>query len=330
MPSFDSTPISPSITSTIRFAIESPRPKPSCSSEPDPGRSARTPGPPPPAAIPVPVSATSIKTSPSPPRRARSVTTPGGGVFLNAFVSRPISTWRRSTGSPCASTLRLDLELDLDPVGRRHRLGGLLDRDPDVERLRSSPPDSLHPGQGQQRVREAGDPLDVLGEAGQEVVARVRVVLGAGAQDLDRARDAGDRVAQLVGGVGDELALGELAAKPAVRSRTTASTASSAGSWRIPIAYTRSPTRRPSCSAAPRSAARRSQGTSAVDRLAVGADQRLGGAIREPHLRRQGRRPSPRRRARRRSPTAGRAPTTAPRRSLAARPASSRAPSRAR
>ena len=35
-PTFDSTPISPSITSTIRFAIESPRPKPSCSSEPEP------------------------------------------------------------------------------------------------------------------------------------------------------------------------------------------------------------------------------------------------------------------------------------------------------
>src|SRR6185295_7399768 len=35
-PSFDSTPISPSITSTIRFAIASPRPKPSCTREPEP------------------------------------------------------------------------------------------------------------------------------------------------------------------------------------------------------------------------------------------------------------------------------------------------------
>ena len=37
--------------------------------------------------------------------------------------------------------------------------------------------------------------------------------LAPGAQDLDRARDPGDRVAQLVRGVGDELALGDLAAQ---------------------------------------------------------------------------------------------------------------------
>ena len=35
-PGSESTPISPPITSTIRFAIERPRPKPSCSSEPAP------------------------------------------------------------------------------------------------------------------------------------------------------------------------------------------------------------------------------------------------------------------------------------------------------
>ena len=45
------------------------------------------------------------------------------------------------------------------------------------------------------------------------MLARLRVVLGARAQHLDRARHAGDRVAQLVGGVGDELALGLIAAQ---------------------------------------------------------------------------------------------------------------------
>ena len=43
------------------------------------------------------------------------------------------------------------------------------------------------------------------------MVARVGVVLGAAAQHLDRAGDPGERVAQLVRGVGDELALGLLA-----------------------------------------------------------------------------------------------------------------------
>ena len=46
----------------------------------------------------------------------------------------------------------------------------------------------------------------------EEVLARLRVVLGAALENLDRARDPGQWVAQLMGGVGDEVGFGELAA----------------------------------------------------------------------------------------------------------------------
>ncbi len=105
------------------------------------------------------------------------------------------------------------MDLDLDPVRRRHRLGRLLDDEGDVQRLGATLADGLHPRQRQQRLGQATDPLGVLGEATEEVVARLRVVLGAGAQHLHRPGDPRDRVAQLVGSVGDEVALGDLALK---------------------------------------------------------------------------------------------------------------------
>ena len=80
----------------------------------------------------------------------------------------------------------------------------------------------------------------------EEVVAGVRIVLGAGAQDLDRARDAGDRVAELVCGIGDELALGELPAQLLRSGRGRRAGPRSRPPARAPIAYTRSPTRSPS------------------------------------------------------------------------------------
>ena len=70
--------------------------------------------------------------------------------------------------------------------------------------------DRVHPGQGEQRVGEAADPIGVLGEPAQKVIERPGIVLRASEQDLDRAGDPGDRVAELVRGIGDELALGDL------------------------------------------------------------------------------------------------------------------------
>ena len=149
-----------------------------------------------------------------PCRRARSVTTPGASVFLNAFVSSPISTWRRRTASASAAKLGLDLDLDLEPVGRRDRLGGLLDHESAPRSPRSCPrrPPRSAPATSSESVRRLTRSASSESRA-EEVLAGLGVVLRAGAQHLDRARDAGDRVAQLVGGVGDELALGELAPK---------------------------------------------------------------------------------------------------------------------
>ena len=134
-------------------------------------------------------------------------------MFLKALVSRPTITWRSRVGSPSAARSGSTSTLELDVPGR-------LDRG---DRRRGSPtgtsttsvspaPTRLDPGQGQQRPGQAVHPLGVLGEPVEEVVARLGVVLGALLQDLDRARDPGQRVAQLVGGVGDEVGFGELAA----------------------------------------------------------------------------------------------------------------------
>ena len=96
--------------------------------------------------------------------------------------------------------------------GRLDRGDDVADRDRHVDHLGLPRPQRLDPGQGEQRLGEAVHPLGVLGEAVEEVVARLGVVLGAALQDLDRAGDPGQRVAQLVGGVGDEVGFGELAA----------------------------------------------------------------------------------------------------------------------
>ena len=107
--------------------------------------------------------------------------------------------------------LDLDAELDVRAAPPTASTTSRIDGG-DVDHLVLPRPDRLDPGQGQQRPGEAVHPLGVLGEAAEEVVERVGVVLGALLQDLDRAGDAGERVAQLVGGVGDEVGFGQLAA----------------------------------------------------------------------------------------------------------------------
>ena len=67
------------------------------------------------------------------------------------------------------------------PVRRRHGLRRLLGGDPDVEHLGPALADRLDPRQGQERLGQPADPLRVLGQPPQEVLARLGVVLGAGA-----------------------------------------------------------------------------------------------------------------------------------------------------
>ena len=131
---------------------------------------------------------------------------------MKALVSRPISTCRSSTGSPSAARSGSTLgRRARRPRGGSSAATASVDRELDADDLGLALADRLHPGQRQQRLGQPADAVDVLGEAVEEVVARLGVVLGAGAQDLDRARHPGDRVAQLVRGVGDELALGLVA-----------------------------------------------------------------------------------------------------------------------
>ena len=105
------------------------------------------------------------------------------------------------------------------------------------------------------------------------------------AQDLDRARDPGDRVAQLVGGVGDELALGDLAAQllgaVADDRQHRALGRQLAGVERVDAV---ADPQRVVLGHGPRARRRRSHGTSGADRLAVGADQVPRGGVGEAHL----------------------------------------------
>jgi hypothetical protein len=115
------------------------------------------------------------------------------------LVSRPIITWRSS----------VDFEIE---GGRRgDGRDDVADRDRHVDDLALRGAARLDPGQGQQRLGQTAHPVGVVGQAGEEVIAVVGVVLGAPLEDLDRPGDAGQGVAQLVGGVGDEVGFGELA-----------------------------------------------------------------------------------------------------------------------
>src|SRR6266550_1408351 len=134
--------------------------------------------------MPVPVSTTSITASPL-PRRPLRTTVPSADVCLTAFESNPIRTCRRSSGSPSAA------------------------RPGSTSTVTSIP--SFDAAEGQKRLHEPVHPLDVFGEPPQEMLEGLRIVLGASLQHLDSARDPGQRIAQLVCGVGDELTLGELA-----------------------------------------------------------------------------------------------------------------------
>ncbi len=110
------------------------------------------------------------------------------------------------------------------------------------------------------------------------------VVLGAGAQDLDRARDPRDRVAQLVRGVGDELALGDLAAKllGAVANHGQHRLLSGQQAGGEPVDVVADPQRVVLDDRAALGAAKpRDQ---RLDRAAVGGDQVVGRGVGEPHL----------------------------------------------
>ena len=198
----------------MRLAIDRPRPKPSCS---------RAPG----AAVealehptdlvgcdPVPgVLDLDQNLAVRPPARAKR-----NGAGRRRVLERVRQQADQHLPQEDGVALGGELVPDVD-AGPRARPGGAtacaassITNPTSIASVVSSPTASMRARVSSESVRRLtrSASSDSLRE---EVVARLGVVLGTGAQDLDRARDAGDRVPQLVRRVGDELPLGDLAAK---------------------------------------------------------------------------------------------------------------------
>src|ERR1700753_849047 len=164
--------------------------------------------------MPVPVSITSSTTSPTPSWRPRRVPVPGGGVFLNALVSRPIITWRSRVGSPVAA------RSCSTSTTRSIRGGGSTAATTSRTAIATSTISLSGAPRLSTRASVSSDWVSAFIRSGgaacervEEVVAVERVVFGAALQHLDRPRHPGQRIAQLVRGVGDEVGFGELAAE---------------------------------------------------------------------------------------------------------------------
>ena len=203
---------------------------------------------------------------------------------MYAFVSRPISTWRTSAGVAVDASPGSTSTSSFSPSGGVTASVASSAAMPTSTTSVSLPPTGLHPRQREQRMGQRGDPLGVVGEPGEEVLARLSVVLGAGAQDLDRAGDPGERIAQLVRGVGDEVALGELATQllgpvaddePGLCPRREAAGAAPRRRGRRPAARHSQP--RPLGRALERRPQR-------LERWPSGFDQRLGRGVGEAHV----------------------------------------------
>ena len=157
----------------------------------------------------MPVSVTSTSQRAVAVASPRAITEPPRGVNLSAFETRLSSTCRSRPASASSGSAAVDVEAELDPVlgggrqgvldGRGGQLGEVGRREPELEPAR---PRSPRRGGGPRRcalqaVVAAADDLDVLAAGGAELVLLV-------AEQLEEARDRGERRAQLVRDRGDE------------------------------------------------------------------------------------------------------------------------------
>ncbi len=139
------------------------------------GRSARRPGPAPRPGFPCRCPRPRSSPRRLPPREARRVTAPGAGVFLHAFVSRPISTWRSSTGSPSATRSgSISARTSTPSGGSTACTASSAARVTSTTSASSRSPGRLDPRQHQQRLGQAGHPLGVVGEAAEEAARAPR------------------------------------------------------------------------------------------------------------------------------------------------------------
>ena len=100
------------------------------------------------------------------------------------------------------------------PVAPRQRRGHLLQQRLDLHGAEARQlVAGARPGEHEQRPGQPRQPARLAFDHAEELVARRRLVLGAGLQHLDGGDDRGERRAELVGGVGRELALHALVAR---------------------------------------------------------------------------------------------------------------------
>ena len=149
------------------------------------------------------------------PARTVTVTVVPAGVCLRALVRRLVITWCSRCSSPIDLDGRVPGSVQPPEVVRADHPGVVdrLDQQPgQVDRLAVERAAAVEPGQQQHVLDQRGHPRGLLldlAERGADVV-----VVGAAAGQLGVAGDGGQRGAQLVRGVGDELADLLLAAVP--------------------------------------------------------------------------------------------------------------------
>ena len=170
--------------------------------------------------MPGPLSRTVIDARYQPCRERESRTVVPAGVWVRALASRLASTWCNRGPSPCtitgsssgtSSSQRWSGPAACASLERVHRQPG------QVDLVAVQRPAGIEPGQQQQVLDQRGHPAGL----GLHPAHRVRDVrrcdVPAAPGQLGVAADRGQRGAQLVAGVGDELPDPHLAAVPGVQ-----------------------------------------------------------------------------------------------------------------
>ena len=136
-----------------------------------------------------------------------TLTSVPGGVWASALRTRLCATWARRSPSPSTTTGRPGLEGQVVAVGHRvgvaHRVGADALQ---VDRLRPQRPAPVQLGQQQEVLDQAAHPGRLLLDPLERLAPPGLVGEAAPPQQLGVAPDGGERRAQLVRGVGHELA----------------------------------------------------------------------------------------------------------------------------
>ena len=153
-----------------------------------------------------------------------TVTVVPAGVCVRALASRLVSTWvsrERVAGDDDRLVGQVELPAVVRP--RRVRVADRVEDQPgQVDVAAFQRPAGVQPGQQQQVLDQRGHPLGLRRDPGERVLGRpARAV--ARRRQLGVAADRGQRGAQLVAGVGDELAQPRLAVLAGLQAPPTLS-----------------------------------------------------------------------------------------------------------